>query len=193
MPWEKTFDVDAALGKAMEAFWRHGYEATSMQDLVDCMGVNRGSLYATFGDKRSLFIMALRRYDEHHRRDWTDRMAAAASGKAAILAAFDGVIAAVLDEGRREGCLLVNSALELSPHDAEIARIVARGLKEMERFFRQQIERGQAGGEIPAHIDPAETARALLALLAGLRVFARARPERTLLQSTARQAAAMLH
>lgn len=193
MPWEKSFDVEAALGKAMEAFWRHGYEATSMQDLVDCMGVNRGSLYATFGDKRSLFILALQRYDERHRRDWTDRMAAAASGRAAILAAFDGVIAAVLNEGQREGCLLVNSALELSPHDAEIARIVARGLKEMERFFCQQIERGQADGDIPAQVEPAETARALLALLAGLRVFARARPERALLQATARQAAAMLH
>ena len=63
MPWEKQFDSDAVLDKAMQAFWARGYEATSMQDLVDCMGINRGSLYATFGDKHSLFIQALRRYD----------------------------------------------------------------------------------------------------------------------------------
>ena len=73
MPWQKSFDSDAALQKAMEAFWARGYEATSMQDLVDCMGLGRGSLYATFGGKRSLFVQALRRYDERHRRDWTAR------------------------------------------------------------------------------------------------------------------------
>lgn len=192
MPWVKSFDTDAALGKAMEAFWAHGYEATSIQDLVACMGIQRGSLYAAFGDKRSLFLQALRRYDHLHRRSWTDRLASATSGRAAILAAFEGVIAAVLDEQRSEGCLLVNTALELSPHDAEIAAIVADALREVEGFFRVQIERGQAGGEIAAEVDPQETARALLALLAGLRVFARSRPERPLMEAIARQAAALL-
>jgi TetR/AcrR family transcriptional repressor of nem operon len=192
MPWQKSFDADAALEKAMAAFWAHGYEATSIQDLVDCMGVNRGSLYATFGDKRSLFLQALRRYDEAHRRAWTDQLAGAASARAAILAAFEDVIAAVLDNGRSEGCLLVNTALELSPHDPEIAAIVAGGLREVERFFRRQIERGRASGQISPDVDPEETARALLALLAGLRVFARARPEQPLLHSIARQAAALL-
>ena len=79
MPWQKSFDSDAVLQKAMEAFWARGYEATSMQDLVHCMGIGRGSLYATFGDKRTLFIQALRRYDQRHRRDWTARLATGAS------------------------------------------------------------------------------------------------------------------
>ena len=83
MPWEKQFDHDEALSKAMGAFWAHGYEATSMQDLVDCMGVNRGSLYATFG----------------------------------------AAIGAVLDAGSCDGCLMVNTALELSPHDEEVSAI----------------------------------------------------------------------
>ena len=191
MPWEKQFDSDAVLDKAMQAFWARGYEATSMQDLVDCMGINRGSLYATFGDKRSLFIQALRRYDDRHREAWVATLAAK-SPRESILAAFDGAIAAVLDQGSRDGCLLVNTALELSPHDAEVAKIVARGLAEMEAFFRARIEAGQRAGEIPAAIDALETARALLGLFIGLRVLSRSRPEAALLRALRRQAEALI-
>ena len=68
MPWKKQFDADSVLDKAMQAFWARGYDATSMQDLVDCTGINRGSLYATYGDKHTLFVAALRMYDEKIRR-----------------------------------------------------------------------------------------------------------------------------
>lgn len=195
MPWEKQFDVEAALAKAMQAFWARGYEATSMQDLVTCMGLNRGSLYATFGDKRSLFIQALRRYDETHREAWLAAIRAAKGPRDAVLAAFEGAIEAALDrrvEGASDGCFLVNTALELSPHDAEIGAIVARGFAETEDFFRAMIAEGQAAGEIPAELDPRETARSLLGLFIGLRVLARSRPEKALLRSIAKQAAALL-
>ncbi|MGI9498647.1 MAG: TetR/AcrR family transcriptional regulator [Geminicoccaceae bacterium] len=188
MPWEKSFDTDRTLTKAMEAFWAHGYEATSMQDLVDCMGIGRGSLYATFGDKRSLFLQALRLYDRRHRRDWTARLAELPSGKSAIMAVFDGVIVSALDGGCRNGCLLMNTALELSPHDKEIGEIVRQCLIHMEQFFRRQLERAQAAKEIPAHLSPDETAKTLLALLVSLRVFTRARPEPDLLRAISAQA-----
>jgi len=68
MPWTKNFDVDRTLDKAMRLFWAHGYEATSMQDLVDGMGINRGSIYSTYGDKRQLFLAALNRYDVECRK-----------------------------------------------------------------------------------------------------------------------------
>ena len=87
MPWEKTFDTDEVLGKAMQAFWARGYEATSIQDLLDTMGLNRGSLYATFGDKRSLFIRALRHYDAVHRRAWVVALAQRGSPREAITGA----------------------------------------------------------------------------------------------------------
>jgi TetR/AcrR family transcriptional repressor of nem operon len=192
MPWEKSFDADKALSRAMGAFWARGYEATSMQDLVDCMGIGRGSLYAAFGGKRSLFIQALRRYDRDHRRDWTERLAASGSPKDAILGAFRAVVAQVIDAGRRDGCLLINTALELSPHDEEIGRIVRECLAEMEAFFREQLEKGQAIGEIPSRLSPDATAKALLALFVSLRVFSRARPEPTLLESVAGQAEALI-
>ena len=192
MPWEKLFDVDEALTEAMRAFWARGYEATSMQDLVACMGINRGSLYATFGDKRALFIQALRRYDAVHRRAWVEALGAAPSAKRAILGAFEAVIASVLKDGARDGCLLVNTALELSPHDPEISEIVREGLAEMEGFFRRMVKNGQAAGEIPADLDAVGTARALLGLFIGLRVLSRSRPEKALLRSIARQASTLL-
>lgn len=192
MPWEKSFDTENTLAKAMEAFWVRGYEATSMQDLVDCMGIGRGSLYATFSDKRSLFIRALRRYDLLYRNDWTNRLKNMPSGKAAIMAAFESVIDAALGEGGRNGCFLINTGLELSPRDEEIAGIVSECLVQMERFFREQLDRAKAAGEIPDHVLPDQTAKTLLALLVSLRVFARARPEPALLRAVAAQAEALI-
>jgi len=87
---------------------------------------------------------------------------------------------------------LVNTAIELSPHDDEIAQVVANGLSETEAFFRDSVLEGQRVGDIPSHVDPAHTARALLGLLTGLRVLARGRPERPLLEALANQAAALL-
>ncbi len=192
MPWEKQFDIDQALTQAMQAFWARGYEATSMQDLVACMGINRGSLYATFGDKRGLFIQALRRYDAVHRQAWVAALEDAPSAKRAILDAFEAVIASVLKDGARDGCLLVNTALELSPHDPEISEIVRASLAGMEGFFRRMVKKGQAAGEIPAGLNPVETGRALLGLFIGLRVLSRSRPEKALLRSIARQAGTLL-
>jgi TetR/AcrR family transcriptional repressor of nem operon len=191
VPWEKTFDTDEALGKAMAAFWARGYQATSMQDLVDCMGIGRGSIYATFGDKRQLFLRSLTRYDDRHRRRWTDRLAAEKAPREAVVAAFDEVIEATLG-GARNGCLLVNTALEMSPHDPEIAAVVAAALDEMERFFKKMTLRGQASGDISPDLNAGETAQALLALLAGLRVLSRVRTDAASLRAVARQADAIL-
>ena len=188
MPWEKQFDVDNALEMAMAAFWSRGYEATSMQDLVDRMGINRASIYATFGDKRSLFIKAVRHYDRVQRLAWLSELAETMQPLEAILAAFEDAISYAVDRGGRDGCLLVNTALEMSPHDKAIAEVVAHGLEETERFFTTMIERGQLAGDVPQHIDATETGRALLSLFIGLRVLSRSRPDEALLRSIAQQA-----
>jgi TetR/AcrR family transcriptional repressor of nem operon len=192
MPWEKQFDVGEVLNKAMQAFWAHGYEATSTQHLVECMGINRGSLYATFGNKRDLFLRALRHYDALHRQGWVAALERTRSPRQAISGAFEDVIETVVEGGSRDGCLLVNTALELAPHDAGVSQIVGQSFAEMEAFFRRMIEKGRTAGEIPARVDPVETARALLGLFIGLRVLSRSRPEETLLRSIARQAEALL-
>lgn len=192
MPWEKRFDVDDALTKAMHAFWARGYEATSIRDLVDRMGINRGSLYATFGDKRSLFIQALRHYDKRHREAWLGAREAAGPPREAIIAAFDGAIETVLTDKNHDGCLLVNTALELSPHDAEIAGIVAEGLRKTEAFFRRNVAAGQAMGTVRADKTAEEMGAALLGLFTGLRVLARSRPEERLLRAVVSQAGDLL-
>lgn len=181
MPWEKTFDVTETLGKAMHAFWSRGYEATSMQDIVDCTGINRGSLYATYGDKRSIFLAALRMYDEKVRRRLLADLEAHCPPREAIRQVLMAFVADVSGARDNKGCLLVNTALELAPHDPEIRRIVANSQREIEAFFTRTITRAQSLGEISASVNPSLTARGLLASLIGIVVLTRSRPELALL------------
>ncbi len=192
MPWDKQFNVDDALARAMEAFWAKGYEGVSMQDLVDSMGVNRASMYATFGDKRSLFIQALRLYAVDMLEAYLAGLERQYSPRQAVLAVFDDAVASALADDAHNGCFLANTSVELSAHDPEIAGIVAGGLSRMEGFFHRIIHSGQATGEIPVTVDATEASRALLGLLTGLRVLARSRPEEPLLRAIARQAGAAI-
>ena len=183
----KEFDEHEALMKAMRLFWVHGYKATSIQDLVDGMGIGRGSLYGTFGGKRSLFMRALRHYDEERATYFTD-LSTSKPPRQALLNAFESVADAVLGHGSRDGCFLVNTALELSPHDAEIGSVVSDGFADAESFFRNMIERGQASKEISGTVDATSTAHTLHTLLLGMLVLARSRPEPMLLQGIVKQA-----
>jgi TetR/AcrR family transcriptional regulator, transcriptional repressor for nem operon len=182
VPWEKQFDVDEVLDKAMQAFWKRGYEATSMQDLVDRTGINRGSLYATYRDKHALFLAALRRYAETvHFRRLAD-MESAHGPREAIRQLFLAVTAEVTERGNC-GCFLSNTALELAAHDPEAGRVVAQAQKQTEEWFARMIRKGKAAGEISPNVIPEETASALLASLIGLSVLTRSRPEATLLKN----------
>lgn len=183
MPWEKQFDVDEVLGKAMQAFWSRGYEATSMQDLVERTGINRGSLYATYRDKHELFLTALRMYAQtiHHKR--LADVESKYGPREAIRQSFLAFTRQVSEKGGNRGCFLTNTALELAAHDPEAGKIVAQAQKQTEAWFAGMIRKGKAKGEVPEDVEPEVTARALLASLIGLSVLARSRPERSLLQS----------
>lgn len=183
MPWQKQFDVDEVLGKAMQAFWSRGYEATSMQDLVACTGVNRASLYATYQDKHTLFLAALRMYDERQRRQRLQALEAGHGPRDSIRQLLLAFATCATDSCGNLGCFLTNTALELAAHDREAGRIVAAAQEEIEAFFARQLRRGQAIGEIGAEVDPDETAAGLLASLAGLAVLSRSRPEPKLMQA----------
>ncbi len=192
MPWTKNFDIDETLDKAMHCFWSHGYEATSIQDLVRHMHINRGSLYGTFGDKRSLFIAALHRYDDQWRQSRLIALEQAHAPVEAIHRLFQDWIEHALNDPDHSGCFLTNTALELASHDSEIGEIVAASQRGIEAFFHQSIDKGQSRGEIPVDIDAGRVAQLLLAALIGLLVLARSRPERALLESIAAQALAAL-
>jgi TetR/AcrR family transcriptional repressor of nem operon len=181
MPWEKNFDVGEALDRAMHLFWERGYEATTMQELVDYTGVNRGSLYATYTDKHALFIAALRRYDETMRRTLLARLERQYAPKESIRQLFMAFISAASGDGINRGCFMTNTALELAARDAAVRKIVARAQEETEAFFAKAIKMAKEQGEVPAHVKPAEEARSLLASLLGVLVLTRCRPDRGLL------------
>ena len=173
MPWEKSFDLDDAVDCAIEVFWAKGFEATSMADLVDRMGIHKGSLYNAFGSKKELFKRALLKYDQDNRQTTLATLEGVDDAVAAISKLFDAVIAQSTDGSREKGCLLVNTALEHPNHDLDVREIVDTALGDFEAFFKRRIKRGQLRGVIPKSINANQTAKSLLALVVGLRVLSR--------------------
>lgn len=169
------------LDRAMQLFWSRGYAATSIEQLVARMGIQRGSLYATFGDKRALFFAAIERYD----RVVTSRLLATlddqASGRAAIERFFRLKVALATAPRRPRGCLVTNSAAELASRDPETGTRVGAVLARIEAAFRRAVVRAQKAGEI----DPGRSARALARFLTssaqGLSVMAKTFPDRATL------------
>jgi TetR/AcrR family transcriptional repressor of nem operon len=188
----REFDEHAVLNAAMNRFWEHGYQATSMRDLAVETDLTSPSLYNAFGDKRALFRQVLERYAQHSSRARIARLESSTSPKNAIKAFITEIVEHSLTDKDRRGCLLVNSALEIAPHDPEIGAEVATRLGEVEAFFRRSVVAAQKEGSIPADRDARDLARVLLAVLLGIRVVARARPERKLLEGMARPVLAML-
>lgn len=173
MPWEKSFDVDETLDKATRVFWSKGYEATSMSDLLDATGINKGSLYNTFKNKKTLFVMGLLKYDRDHRKATLDELSAMSDPVAAIGLMFDGMIDECASDTDKKGCLLVNTALELPHHDKDVADIVKAAMEDIEEFFSVQIRRGQQSGQLSGDIDAVNAAKALLSSVIAIRVMSR--------------------
>lgn len=188
----KAFDEAAALDAAIQCFWSRGYEATSVRDLADAMGIAGPSLYNTFGDKRTLYRRALDHYVQRGFCDRVRRFETQLAPRAAIGAFFDEIIELSLADDQRRGCMIVNSALELAPHDAEFQAALAHVLRDMEAFFLRCVKAGQAAGVVNAALPDDDLARMLLGLLMGLRVLARSRPEPELLRGLVRPALALL-
>jgi TetR/AcrR family transcriptional repressor of nem operon len=188
----REFDEAAALDAAMDCFWRNGYEASSVRDLAARMGITGTSLYNAFGDKRSLFRQSLQRYAERSTRERIARLESTLPPKQAVCAFLGEIVERSLDDRDRRGCLLVNSALEIAPHDPELGAELAARLGEIEAFFRRAVTAAQADGSAPLGRDPPDLARLLLGVTLGVRVLARANPQRELLEGTVRPALALL-
>lgn len=187
----REFDEDTVLELAVEQFWERGYEATSIRDLAHATGLTTASIYNAFGDKRAVYRRALDFYVE---RSFVDRVGRFESKPPlmAIDAFFSEIIERSLADTKRKGCMLVNSALELAPHDEEFQRVVADVLVQVEAFFLRCAQRGQKDGTIGNRQPAADLARTLLATLLGIRVLARTRPERELLEGLIRPIFALL-
>jgi TetR/AcrR family transcriptional regulator, transcriptional repressor for nem operon len=189
----KEFDPDAALQSALELFWRRGYEATSMADLVEHLGIGRASLYATFGNKHDLYLKALARYEESGLSVIVRELSQPGPALPAVRAVVRRYAAEAADERLRlNGCLITNTAAELAPHDPAAARRVERNWDHLETLLHSALVRAQSQGELPAGRDPLALARALLVLMQGLRVVGKASADPARVRDAAEQALALL-
>jgi TetR/AcrR family transcriptional repressor of nem operon len=187
----RSFDESVVLDAAMARFWERGYVATSVRDLGDAMGLGAASLYNAFGDKRALFARCLDRYLDANMRARIVQLEATSPARQAIEIWLADIVERSMHD--RLGCMLVNSALEIAPHDAAIAEVVAARLSELEAFFRRCVIAGQRDGSINADRDASDLARLLLTTTVGLRVLARGRPERVVLEGAVRQVLVLLN
>jgi TetR/AcrR family transcriptional repressor of nem operon len=182
----REFDEAAVLDAAIDRFWRHGYEATSVRDLADEMNIAGASLYNAFGDKRSLYERSLNRYLDQTFRERIRRIESGLPPREAIIAFLQEIIKRSVTDKQRRGCLLVNSAIESAPHDPQFLDIVATFLSEVEAFFLRCLSKGQNEGSISQTHSAADLSKSLLGVLLGIRVLARVRPERKLLEGLVR-------
>jgi len=188
----REFDEDAALEAAAACFWAKGFEATSVRELAGAMGITGASLYNAYHDKRGVFEAALYHYWNAVARTRMATIEARASGLAAIEAFFAGGIERALADRDRKGCLIVNSALDVAPHDQGLANVIAGYLMEIKSFFVWHIETAIERGECPPSIDPQTHAANLLAVHMGLRALSRCYPERAFLEAATAPALASL-
>ena len=131
----------------MQCFWAHGYEATSVKDLIERTGLTAASLYNAYGDKRAMFRTALDHYIEKSIGARLQR-SESLPPREALRAFFEDILRRSLSDRERKGCMIVNCALEMAPHDKEFRETIVETLERLEAFFLNCVERGQADGTI---------------------------------------------
>jgi len=146
------------------------------------MGIAGASLYNAFGDKSSLYRRALDRYVDQSFQDRVRRFEERLPPREAIGAFFNEIVMRSLTDQGRKGCMLINAALEMPVHDPATRAAITEVLNQIEAFFRRRVAAGQADGTIVSTETPEDLARLLLGALVGIRVLARVRPERELLE-----------
>ncbi len=161
----REFEEDRVLEAVMNTFWRKGYEGTSLKDLCSATGLHKGSLYQAFGDKHQLFLRSLKYYMEQSFKE----VAASAylhDSPIANLRSLLNEITAKCVEG--EGCMILNSMVEMAPHDQEVKQMIDQSYVMQQRFLTDLIDRAQRVGEITIKKEPDRLAAVLMVTLAGL-------------------------
>ncbi len=174
-PYE--FDRNVTLSKAMDVFWEKGYKATSIDDLVDRMGIQRGSIYNTFGGKHELFLTAVEYYGEVV----TSRTLKVLEGEGSPLGnikKFFEVIVGTPPDKRSKGCLISNTVVELAPHDEEIAEVVKGIMNKIQSSFLKCLDRAVEQGELPESANTRVLSNFLATSTHGLIVTGKSTPDK---------------
>lgn len=185
MPRPKSFNPDDALDKAMQVFWHKGYEATSMEDLLKAMDLNRGSLYDTFGDKRQLFLKVMDRYCTTFVGPKLSLLNQPGQALPTLHRFINGMIEGGLADPQRRGCFISNTVMELSPHEKEIAGTLRQALKMAEDAFFKVLARAKEQGELKDEKDPRALARFLTTMMQGIVVMIKAGTPAEVVKQTA--------
>jgi TetR/AcrR family transcriptional repressor of nem operon len=172
----KQFDRNEVLDRAMSVFWQSGYQATSIQDLVDATGINRGSLYTTFGDKCGLFLAVLDHYAERIARPLMAELDNP-DPRRAIEGMFESIIRRNSDPAWPRGCLDTNTSLECPGAGDLIGRKIAERVGRQELAIYQVLRRAQNEGSLDPKQDARAMARFFLGVAQGLNVVNKAAPD----------------
>ncbi len=166
----RQFDRQSVLNQAMRLFWANGFRSTSVEDLLGEMGINRGSMYATFGDKRSLFAESI----SHYAEEFVDKLGAIVGREGAVrdnIRASMRFVANLGDGKECTGCLLTHAAVEVAERDDELAQLVRNGMSAASKKIELAIQRGIDSGELGNVQNVQATAAILIAIFQGLNVF----------------------
>ncbi|MDN5941216.1 MAG: TetR/AcrR family transcriptional regulator [Nitrospira sp.] len=174
MPRPKEFNPEDAIEKAMQVFWHKGYEATSMEDLLSAMDINRGSLYDTFGDKRQLFLKVMDRYCTSFVGPNFSLLDQPGPALQTLRRFINGMIEGALADPQRRGCLIANTVMELSPHEKDIAGTLRQALTMTEDTFFKVLARAKLQGELNSDQDPRSLARFITTMMQGTIVMIKA-------------------
>ena len=183
----REFDTDRALDAAMHLFWRQGYEATSMQNLLDTMNLSKSSLYQTFGSKHDLFQRCLQHYRNMMTTGLKQELKQAATARSFIEHFYMSLVDRMKDPVNRIGCLVMNSASELAQRDEDIAKAIKQGTESFIKVFYAAVKQAQSEGDIPKDKDAQSLAHYLMSSLAGLNSMAKAGASQTVLNNIVKE------
>ena len=180
----REFDADVALDRAMEVFWRHGYEGATIAQLTEAMGINPPSLYACFGNKEGLLKAALDRY-ARLRGVWMDEVVAAPTAREVAERMLMGIAEKQTDPANPPGCLLVQGGIACGSGSENVPFELAARRAQNEDQLRERFVRAKAEGDLIQTSDPAALARYVSAVAVGMGVMASSGADREALRQVA--------
>lgn len=172
----KEFETDEIADAAMHVFWRHGYAATSVQDLVEGTGLSRSSLYSTFQNKQGLYQKALQRYELLTTLNNVKLLSGSGSSKALIRQLLVNIVEDELSDPEHKGCLVANACLELAGHDEDVAQFVVSNLQKLQHALENLLIKAQHSGEISSTQNPRALSSFFVNTIQGLRVLGKGSP-----------------
>lgn len=178
MPRVKRFNPDEVLEKAMNVFWEKGYHATSMQDLVDNLGINRASIYDTYGSKSELFEQTLKKYQKENAKRIADFLYQYINVREGLYYLFEMVVNESCQQNPSKGCLIINTISELANSDEQLSKRMCLNKEEFEQIYFNYLQYGVNQGQISPYKDIKAIASYLYTLQGGLKVISKVQKNR---------------